>query len=75
MPDNSRQISTSRAQAAFDAYKALHEGRESTQLRDLLADLMHLAAQDGIDFDQELSMATDFYGDELAEDDQEATTR
>ncbi len=58
------KLSAERGKAAFDAFKSLHEDREETQLRDLLADLMHLAQASGIDFEHELSMATDFYGDE-----------
>ena len=37
------------------------------QIRDTLADLMHLAKAEGVEFDHELSMATDFFGDETSE--------
>lgn len=58
------KISAERGKAAFDAFKAVHEDGDETQLRDLLADLMHHCAANGIEFDHELSMATDFFGDE-----------
>lgn len=34
------------------------------QPRDMLADIMHLCQREGIDFDHELSIASDFFGDE-----------
>lgn len=34
------------------------------QPRDMLADIMHYCEAIGLDFDHELSMATDFYSDE-----------
>lgn len=41
-------------------------GHDESNLRDVLSDLMHWAEQNGVDFDKELSMATDNYGDEKA---------
>jgi len=53
--------------AAWARYERLGPGPiGQVQLRDMLADLMHFASVNGIDFDRELSMATDFFGDEAA---------
>jgi hypothetical protein len=38
-------------------------------MRDLLADLMHFSERFGIDFDEQLSLATDHYGFERLEAD------
>lgn len=83
MPDNSRQIA--RAKAFMAAWHKVAEDGPDTQLRDFLCDLMHYCAASKIDFDHELSMATDFYAMETdgaynapldtEEDDMEATTR
>lgn len=53
--------------AAWAKYERLAPGPiGEVQLRDMLADLMHFASANGIDFDHELSLATDFFGDETA---------
>jgi hypothetical protein len=39
----------------------------TVRLADMLADLMHWAKANRVDFEHELSLATDFYGDELEE--------
>jgi len=44
-----------------------HCGSESW-VRDFLANLMHYCRERQIDFDHELSMATDFYSDELEDE-------
>lgn len=56
-----------RAQAAIDAYNKEHDDSDGAPVRDLLCDLMHWCKFKGIDFDHELSMGTDFYGDESAD--------
>lgn len=53
-----------RMDAVIGKYKELHDEGADTPIRDLLCDLMHHCAANGIDFDHELSMGTDFFGDE-----------
>ena len=66
MADNS--VAISHAQTALDAWHKVADDGANAQLRDLLADLMHHCAANGIDFDHELSMATDFFSDEKGEE-------
>lgn len=42
----------------------IYDRTEQPRLADMLADLMHLAESEGIDFNAELTTATDFYTDE-----------
>lgn len=51
-----------RADEALTTY--CFEYGEELQVRDLLCDLMHLCDRDDIDFDHELEMAEQFYGEE-----------
>ena len=46
------------------AYEDKHDEGADAQIRDLLCDIMHYCAANDIDFDHELSVATDFFGDE-----------
>lgn len=67
MAERSNRHNLNRARdmrAAWQAYERLAHNVEPVQLRDMLADLMHLAESEGVDFDHELSIATDFFGDE-----------
>ena len=54
-----------RAKAMRSAWES-SEGSDVPRIADLLADLMHLCDAEGLDFESELSMATDFHGDEQA---------
>lgn len=59
MTPNERRIAQADA-----AIKAHQTSGAISEPRDLLADLMHWCAKNGRNFDHELSMATDFYGEE-----------
>ena len=61
-----------RGEVILEAHAAQFGPREydgdngQSQLGDILADLMHYAADQGLDFDAALSMGTDHYGDETS---------
>ncbi len=62
------------ADRAYRGWRAIarfksHEPPAETDLRDLLADLMHYADEQGIDFKYELEMATTHYDAEMQEQD------
>lgn len=50
--------------AAWLAYERMAAPISMVKPRDILADLMHLCAVEGVDFGHELSMATDFFSEE-----------
>jgi hypothetical protein len=64
MANNAAQIE--RAARAIVYWRNKHPDGEVASLRDLLADIMHWCDCYGVDFDHELSMATDFFGDEIS---------
>jgi hypothetical protein len=59
-----------RAQRVWVALRA-HQGYTRSEVfprpADLLADLMHYCAAEGVDFDAEFGMAREFFGDEHVE--------
>lgn len=55
-----------RAKDMRTAWQRYEGDSEPPRVADMLADLMHLCDVEGVDFDHELSMATDFYGDKRA---------
>jgi hypothetical protein len=50
-----------RARIALDAYRNIRGADPDALMRDLLADMMHLAAEEEMDFSHELEMARDHY--------------
>lgn len=56
-----------RAQMALDAYIDTDKPAPE-HFRDMLCDLMHLAAREGLDFDRELALARACRAEELAEE-------
>ena len=65
---NVQRAKNGRAAFAVHADTADEEDSRQSQLADLLADLMHFADFEGLDFDQALSMGTDHYGEETTTD-------
>lgn len=61
-PDDRPKFSTARARVALDAFARLQgKGSEAELVTDLLADLMHLCDQRGIDFNEVLDTARGNY--------------
>ena len=59
------QDKAARVDVVLDAYVAVVDGfRDEADVRDLLTDIMHYCDREGINFDQELSRATDNYAEE-----------
>lgn len=63
--DNRHRLNRAKdMRAAWLAYERLGSTDAECRPADMLADLMHLCAVEGVDFDHELSTATDFFSDE-----------
>jgi hypothetical protein len=61
----SRTENIYRLMLTYNKWTGLEESDRETAVRDMLADLMHLSDEYGIDFQDQLRIATDNYDAEL----------
>ena len=63
-PEGKASRQTWHAECALKEYGSVTGTHDEAQVRDILSDLMHYCADKDIDFDTELSQATDNFGHE-----------
>jgi hypothetical protein len=69
MSDPTNEERAARIDVTLDAYRVAQNGRpmpaDEGDVRDLLTDIMHWCRQNDVDFDAELSVATDNFSEEV----------